>query len=127
MSEVLVGVVVGGIIASVGPLSTLVFGYWKWKRECRLEYLRSERARLEVLIEKNLALFAKGAAKNNYSSDMSSDFLVLMPKEVNEVYMAYMLDEEKTIKKHKFAYMDLASTMKRTLAAIDAEIREIVG
>jgi len=127
MSETLLGVIIGGLIGSITPLTTLLFDHHRWKRQAKLEYLKSEHARLEGLFEKNLKQFAEGMAKNIYSLDMSSDIMVLMPKEVSERFLNFMGDKDKTQLKCKHAYMDLAVAMKEALAAKNAEIRKLLS
>ena len=43
MSETLIGVIIGGIIASIAPVFTLAVDHRRWRRESRLTYLMSER------------------------------------------------------------------------------------
>ena len=45
MSETLNGVIWGGIIASIIPITTLVLNHLRWKKEAKLEYLKSETTR----------------------------------------------------------------------------------
>ncbi len=125
MSDTLIGVIIGGLIGSIAPFSTLVLGHFRWKRESKLEYLKSERVRLEGLFEKTLEQFAEGMKANSYSSDMSSDIMILMPSEVTERFLDFMRDEEKTELKCKHAYMALE--MKKALSSVDTEIRKLVS
>lgn len=127
MSDTLIGVIIGGVIGSIAPFSTLVLGHFRWKRESKLEYLKLDRVRLEGLIEKTLKQSAEGMKQNSYSSDMSSDIMILMPSEVSEKFLDFMRDDEKTELKCKHAYMDLALEMKKALSAVDAEIRKLVS
>ena len=46
MGEVLIGVIIGGLIASIAPITTLIIDHKRWKKEAQLEYLKSERKRL---------------------------------------------------------------------------------
>ncbi|MDP1646280.1 MAG: hypothetical protein Q8L71_12420 [Thiobacillus sp.] len=127
MSDTLIGVIIGGLIGSIGPLSTLILGHHRWKREAKLEYLKSERIRLEGLFERTLKQFAEGIEENSYSSNMASDIMVLMPSEVSEKYLDFMADKDKTDLKCKHAYLDLALAMKKILSSLDTEIRNVVS
>lgn len=127
MSEVLIGVLIGGLIGWVSPLLTLKYAERRWKFEARVAHLKSERQRMEVLYERNLPLFAEGAAGNSYSSNMSSDMLVLMPKEVMDIFLAHMADKDKTGEKLKSTYLELAAAMKRDLRARDAEVWKLLN
>ena len=126
MSEILIGVIIGGLIASISPVFTLVIDHRRWKRESKLTYLMSERKNLETLYSKNLRRFSKAIAENSFSSDMISEFLLTMPKEVSATFKAFMADPEKTEKKCKQFYMNLALAMRKSLAEIDNKIETIV-
>lgn len=127
MSEILIGVIIGGLIASISPVFTLVIDHRRWKRESKLAYLMSERKNLETLYSKNLRRFSKAIAENSFSSDMISEFLLSMPKEVSATFKAFMADPEKTEKKCKQFYMNLALSMRKSLAEIDNKIEIIVS
>jgi hypothetical protein len=126
MSEILIGVIIGGLIASISPVFTLVIDHRRWKRESKLTYLMTERKNLETLYSKNLRRFSKAIAENSFSSDMISEFLLSMPKEVSATFKAFMADPEKTEKKCKQFYMNLAVAMRKSLAEIDNKIETIV-
>ena len=83
MSEILIGVIIGGLIASIFPVVTLIVDHRHWVRESKLEHLRSERKRLENKYSKNLKMFSKAIGENSYSSDMIMEFILTMPKEVS--------------------------------------------
>lgn len=127
MSDTLIGVIIGGLIGSISPFSTLILGHYRWKRESKLEYLKSERICLQGLFERTLEHFAEGMKENSYSSNMASDIMILMPSEISEKYLDFMADKDKTELKCKHAYMDLALAMKKILSSIDADIRELVS
>ncbi len=127
MTETLIGVVVGGLIAWIAPLMTLRYAERRWKFEARLSELKSERQRFEQLYEKNLPLFREGAEGNSYSSDMMSDILVLMPKEIGDMFLAYMEDTDKSKVRMKHFYLELASAMKRDLKARDDAILRLLS
>jgi Tfp pilus assembly protein PilE len=127
MSETLIGVIIGGIIASIAPVFTLIIDHRRWRRESKLAYLLSERKNLETLYAKNLKRFSKAIAENSFSSDMISDFLLSMPKDVSKTFKAFMADPEKTEKKCKQFYMNLAVEMQKSLSEIDSKIETIVS
>jgi hypothetical protein len=127
MSETLIGVIIGGIIASIAPVFTLVVDHRRWRRESRLTYLMSERQNLEALYGKNLKRFSKAISENSFSSDLISDFLLSMPKEVSATFKVFMADPDKTDKKCRQSYMSLAGAMKKSLAEIDNKINAIIS
>lgn len=125
MSEALIGVILGGLVAWVAPLLTLRYTERRWRFEAKISYLKSERERFEKLYEVNLERFAKGIAQNSYSSEMSAEILSIMPKEIRDLYLTWMTSKEKTEEKRKNAYLDMALAMKKDLAKRDTEIREL--
>jgi hypothetical protein len=127
MSDVLIGVIVGGVIASIAPITSLIINHLRWKREAKLEYLKSERSRLEKLYTGTLEKFAEAMAKNSYPSPMMSDIYVLMPKNVTDEVGKWITEKDKTELKGKHAYMDISVKMKRSLAEIDKQIKELVS
>lgn len=127
MSETLIAVVIGGLIAWVAPLVTLHYGERKWKMELLVAHLKSERDRSESMYERVLADFAKAMVENSYPSNMTSDLLVFAPKDVQEIFTSFMTDRPKTEEKCKSAYLDLAAAMKRDLRARELEVRKLLG
>jgi gas vesicle protein len=123
MNDTLLGVLVGGLIGWVAPLLTLHFTERRWKLEALIALLRDERARMERTYEDTLRNFATGTIENSYSSNMTADFLVLMPKEIGDLYVAHMKDREKSEEKIKSTYLEMASAMKRDLRARDEAIK----
>ena len=126
MSETLIGVIIGGLIASIAPVFTLFIDHRRWRRESKLTYLISERKNLETLYGKNLKRFSKSIAENSFSSDMISDFLLSMPKDVSATFKAFMADPNKTEKKCRQFYMNLAVAMRKSLSEIDSKIESLV-
>ena len=127
MSETLIGVVIGGLIASIAPVFTLLIDHRRWRNESQLAYLKSERKNLEILYGKNLKRFSKALAENSFSSDMISDFLLSMPKEVSETFKAFMADPNKTEKKCKQFYLNIAAAMRESLNDIDGKIKRLIS
>ena len=127
MSEILIGVVIGGLIASIAPIFTLFIDQRRWRKESKLSYLLSERKNLESLYSKNLKRFSKSIAENSFSSDMISEFLITMPQDVSNTFKDFMTDPNKTEKKCKQFYLDLASAMRKSLNEIDNKIKAIMS
>jgi hypothetical protein len=127
MSEALIGVVLGGLIAWVAPLVTLHYSERKWKMELLVAHLTSERDRAETMYERVLADFGKAMVENSYPSNMTSDLLVFAPKDVLDVFTSFMADKPKTEEKCKSAYLALAAAMKRDLRSRELEVRELLG
>jgi len=125
VSDALIGVVVGGLIAWVAPLLTLRYTERRWRFEAKINYLKAERDRFEKLYERNLERFSKGIAENSYSSEMSAEIFAMMPKEIGDLYIQWMAEKKKDDSKRKVVYLEMASVMKRDLAKRDAEIRAL--
>jgi hypothetical protein len=127
MSEILIGVIIGGLIASIAPIFTLFIDQRRWRKESKLSYLLSERKNLESLYSNNLKRFSKSLAENSFSSDMISEFLITMPQDVSNTFKDFMTDPNKTEKKCKQFYLDLASAMRKSLNEIDNKIKVIIS
>jgi gas vesicle protein len=126
MNDTLLGVLAGGLIGWIAPLLTLRYSERRWKTEALIALFQAERERMESMYESALKSFATGAAENNYSSNMTADFMVLMPKEIGDLYIAHMKDCEKSDQKTKGTYLDLAAAMKRDLKARDEAIKSLL-
>lgn len=126
MSDILIGVIIGGLIASITPVLTLIVDHRHWIRESKLEHLRSERKRLENIYSKNLKSFSKAIGENSYSSDMIMEFLLTMPKDISATFKEFMSDPNKTDAKSKKAYINTVLLMKKSLSDIDKKIENII-
>jgi gas vesicle protein len=127
MIDTIIGVIVGGVIGSFIPLVTLFIEHYRWKRNAKLDYLKSERSRLEQLFNKTLKSLSSEMGENSYSSDTISDIILLMPKEISDRYSKFLDEKKKTVASRKLVYMELTVAMKKTLADIDKEIKELVS
>jgi hypothetical protein len=126
MSDTLIGVVIGGVIASITPLVMLILDHRRWQRESKLEHLRSERMRLEKVFRENLKRFSKAIAENNFASDMIMDFILTMPKDISIKFKEFLADPNKTDSKSKKAYMSIALSMKKMLSEIDSKVENLI-
>ena len=126
MSETLLGVIIGGLIASVTPIIMLILDYRRWQRQAMLEQLRLERERLEKIFRANLKKLSQAFAENSFPSDMIMDFILTMPKEVSIKFKEFLADPDKTDAKYKKAYIGLVSSMKKALSDIDSRIEDII-
>mgnify|MGYP001819034078 FL=1 len=126
MADILIGVVLGGVIASITPIVMLILDHRRWQRESKLEHLRSERQKLEKIFRESLKRFSKAIAENNYASDMIMDFLLTMPKEISIKFKEFLADPNKTDSRTKKAYMGIVLSMKKTLSDMDNKIENII-
>ena len=126
MLDTLLGVIIGGLIASVTPIVMLILEHKRWQRQSTLEQLRFERKRLEKIFRENLKRLRKAIAENSYPSDMIMDFVLTMPKEVSKIFKEFLADPNKTDEKCKKAYVNVASSMKKILSDIDKRIENMI-
>jgi len=126
MSDILLGVIIGGLIASVTPIVMIILDHIRWQRQSSLEQLRFERKRFEKIFRENLKRFSKAITENSYPSDMIMDFILTMPKEVSSKFKEFLADPNKTDEKCKKAYIIIISSMKKTLSDIDSKIENII-
>lgn len=127
MSDTLIGVLIGGMIASITPLVMLILDHRRWQRESKLEHLKSERKRLERMFRENLQRLSKAIAKNSYPSDMMMDFLLTMPKMISMQFKEFLADPNKTDSRCKKAYLSIGLSMKQALSEIDNRIETIIS
>jgi Na+-transporting NADH:ubiquinone oxidoreductase subunit NqrF len=127
MSDTLLGVLIGGLIGSAVPLSTLIFNHLHWKQEAKLTHLTNERSRLEQLFEKNLERLGEAMANNSYSSVMSAEIAMLMPKRISVLYNNFMDDSDHSEKNCKIVYLEIALAMNKSLAETDRKIAALVS
>jgi hypothetical protein len=126
MFDTLLGVAIGGLIASMTPIVMLILDYRRWQRQSTLEQLRFERKRFEKIFRENLKRFSKAIAENSYPSDMILDFILTMPKEVSTKFKEFLADPNKTDENCKQAYVNVVSSMKKALSDIDSKIESII-
>lgn len=127
MSEMLLGVVIGGLIASIAPIVSLLTESRRWKMEKKLAHLHAERDRLNNLILEMLPKLAHAMAQNSYPSQMTSDIFILMPKTVGDLFEKWMEEEEKDEMKGKHAFLDICVESKKALSDIDKRIADLLN
>ena len=126
MTDILIGVIVGGFIASIIPIVTLLTEHRRLKQNLKLKHLLEERQGLEDKFKKNLNRFTKAIRENSYSSDMINDFNLTMPEEVSEIFKKFLADPNKTKITYKKTYMGLVLSMRKSLSDIDEKIEKLV-
>ena len=127
MPDILLGVIIGGLIASVTPIIIIVLDHRRWQRQARLEQQRLERKRLEKVFRENLKRFSKAISENSYPSDMIMDFILTMPGGVSTRFKEFLANPNKTDATCKKTYINVVSSMKKSLSDIDHEIESIIS
>lgn len=126
MSDALIGVVIGGLIASIAPLATLLIDQNRWKQEKKLAYLQSKRKRLEDLSITTLERFTQGMSDGTYPVDMISDIYVMLPQPVLQIFDNWMTNPDKSKENAIIAHTSMSLELKKSLADIDLKITELV-
>ena len=127
MFDTLLGVIIGGLIASVTPIVMIILDNRRWKQQSKLEQLRFDRKRLEKIFRENLKRFSKAINENSFPSDMIMDFILIMPKDVSSKFKAFLANPNKTEATCKKVYVDVVLSMKKTLSDIDNKIENIIS
>ena len=127
MSDILLGVIIGGLIASITPIVMIILDHRRWQRQSKIEQLRFEQRRLERIFRGNLKRFSKAITENSYPSDMIMDFILTMPQEVSTKFKEFLADPNKTDEKCKKAYINVVSSMKKNLYDIDSKIGNLIS
>ncbi len=122
MSEALIGVVIGGLLSSLGTWITLAVQHRRWIAEMRIARLQAKRDKLEATCESILRELASAMANNSYPSSMMSDIDFLCPEPVSKMFEALMADENKDDLAKKNHYYLIARAMKKALKDIDDQI-----
>jgi len=127
MSDTLLGVIIGGLIASITPIVMIILDHRRWQRQSKIEQLRFDQRRLERIFRGNLKRFSKAITENSYPSDMIMDFILTMPQEVSTKFKEFLADPNKTDEKCKKAYINVVSSMKKILNDIDSKIENLIS
>lgn len=67
MSEVLIGVIIGGLIASIMPIINIVYDYKKWKKQLKINHLKEKRNKLEIAYKEALEILEQCIANDEYN------------------------------------------------------------
>lgn len=127
MSEALLGVVLGGLIASVTPLCTLYFEIKRWKHDKRIEYLRAKRAKAEEDYSKAIDSLSKAMREDNYPPELVTNLLHFFPKSVTDAFGRLVDDGVKTEEAKELHQYYIQVEMQKDLAAMDQKIEEELG
>ncbi len=126
MSETLLGVLIGGAIASIVPIINIILEHHRWKRQAKLEFLKQERSQLTNLyseIYKNLSV---ALDKNAYPIDLATNIEIFLPKEINEEFWKLMEKNKKGETNKRTILYNVSADMKINLKKIDDEIKKLI-
>ncbi len=127
MPEILLGVIIGGLIASLSPIALIILNHKRWQRQASLDQLRRERKRLEKMFRENLKRFSKAISENSYPSDMIMDFILIMPNEISAKFKEFLANPNKTDATCKKTCINVVSLMRKALSDIDNDINRIIS
>lgn len=127
MPDILLGVIIGGFIASITPIIVIILDHRRWQRQATFEQLRLEQKRLEKMFRENLKKFSKAISENSYPSDMIMDFILIMPSEISIKFKEFLANPNKTDAVCKKTIINVVSLMRKNLSDIDNEIERIIS
>lgn len=126
MSDTLLGVIIGGLIASIAPLFNLVMEQKKTRRAERLMFLKEKRAQLNQAFSEAEEKLNASLDRDEFEPNMVFDFMRLFPKNVYEAFDAMMLEKDRRPEKLRHHYHEIVSAMKTALAEVDSQIERLV-
>lgn len=127
MSETLLGVIIGGVIASITPIATLIYDFYKWKKEIKINNLRRKRDELDKLFKEVHDKLNEGMTKNSFSSEMISNFEFIFPTKVFEAFDSMMKEKDRSDDNMRKHFYFIMRAMKECLAEIDENINKILS
>jgi gas vesicle protein len=127
MSDVLLGTIIGGVIASIIPTVTVIVEYKKWKKAQKLDNLRKKRDNLEKTYKKTIEGLKKGIINDYFTIEMIADFEILFPKDVLNSFQEYMKEDKKNKYQKAIKYQNIIKSMKRSISQIDKDIDSILS
>jgi GTP-binding protein EngB required for normal cell division len=127
MSDQLIGVIVGALIASLMPAITLWFEFRRWGREKQIEHYRGERDRLERLFEEARIKMVKGMTENSYPIDMIATFMHRCPDNVYKAFIEMMEQKDKKEEDYRHHHLNIASEMNKSISKIEKKIEEVIS
>jgi len=112
------------MIGSLAPIGALVFDYRKWKAQRKVDYLRSERDKLERLFRGIYDRLTPAIGQRNYPIDLTTDILLLCPSEVREAFETLIQDKDDSPDSRRTHLWQISLAMKRSLVELDKKIEE---
>ena len=126
MSEGLLGVVIGGILASFGTILTLIIENNRWKKEKRIEYLKDKKEKLDESYTKAISELNTALNEDNFPIDLVNNFRYQYPDGVANEFWKIFDDKDKSVENKKRHYWKICEEMKKSIVSIDTEIDRII-
>lgn len=124
MSDTLLGVIIGGLIATGTSLIPIFFEYKKWKKEKKIENLKLKRKEFEILFTQTQKALSNALQKDAYPVTMLCDIEYLLPKEVLDRFNKMILEKDRRLIKMQSHYYDICRLMKKSISDIDTKIEK---
>ena len=125
MSETLWGVLIGGVIGWIMPITHSINEFRKWKKERKYAVLKEKRDRREKLYDELIKKIAEGMREDSYDIPMIASILKLCPQSVTKAFDAMMLEKSKEESTKRSQYLNLCSALKTDIAEIEHEMETI--
>ena len=122
MSEALIGVLIGGLIASLVPLAKLVFEFLKWTSERRVKRLQAERQRLTEVSAKISDMLHKAIVEDNYPVDLIANMIFQCPQKVTYLLGDMVRDKDRSIDTLRKYCHKIQTGMAEALADVEKKI-----
>lgn len=126
MSDQLIAVIVGALIASLMPAITLWFEFQRWKREKQLEHYRNERDRLEQLFEEARVKLVKSMSEDSYPIDVIATLMHRCPDNVYDAFHEMITQGEKSQEDYRRHHLRIASEMNKSIKEIESKIEQTI-
>jgi len=123
----LAGVIIGGIIGTMGQIILSRFDYKKWKKEKTIKQLENKKEELKKEYEKYEQELIEGIGKDVLDSGMIFSFQFLFPKNVSKAFEKMMNEKNRTPKIRTFHLWNIQSEMKKSLTKIDEKIEKEIN
>lgn len=122
----LVDIFFGAAIASIVPIVTLVLNNSRWKKERRIEHLRSKHAKLEKAYLTINAALPAALVENNVPSNVTSLVMTHGSDEARKLFADFVSDEDKSPTRKKMLILKMSIAANKHLISIDEKIDEIL-
>lgn len=132
MSETLLGVIIGGVIGSVGTFASLFIQNKQWKKEKHIELLKSRRADLERLYRELTPILYEKTSPTRVFGNIISVYGVSIPNEILKAIIEIGTLEnegkgdEDTKAEHLLKTAEVIFKMRASLEKLDKEIADLL-
>ncbi len=136
MSETLWAVIIGGIIAAIGgavaTIPTLVINERRWKKEKKLEYLKTERLRRKEQYKYLASKLPEAIDKNLSDDEIVAELFIDIPKKIrNKILSCVEKIPKNRQESKKVDTIDLidqmTESMEESLDEIDKQINKLLS